>query len=293
MPSPTPSLLEPVADAQAAAFAASGPRRRLDVGTVVDALVLVALTLAGLFSPVGPLAFYEALALGFVGIASVVLAGAGLVTIFSERRSDRLQGVRRAPARIARGVRDTSIAAWVAACLLAWPLSRLMTGLPTGLTWSLDEAGGPLRAIGQTLLALVVLDAWLYWKHRLLHTRWLFPFHRGHHGYRDPTAFAGFAVGPVESLLTFWPVVIWAHPLAVHWAPLYFGLVIAFVSLNFYLHCGVSSRLLEATLPRVFLNTSRFHNRHHANAEVNFGEALTLWDHLCRTREEDRVARKR
>ena len=100
-------------------------------------------------------------------------------------------------------------------------------------------------------------------------------------------------MGPVESLLTFWPVVIWAHPLAVHWAPLYFGLVIAFVSLNFYLHCGVSSHLLEATLPRVFLNTSRFHNRHHANAEVNFGEALTLWDRLCRTREEDRPARKR
>ena len=30
-------------------------------------------------------------------------------------------------------------------------------------------------------------------------------------------AFAGFAVGPVESVLTFWPVLIWAHPLAVHW----------------------------------------------------------------------------
>ena len=35
------------------------------------------------------------------------------------------------------------------------------------------------------------------------------------------------------------------------------------------------------------MNTSVFHNRHHANAEVNFGEALTLWDRLCRTREED------
>lgn len=292
MSSPAPSPLAPVADAHAAAYA-SGRRRRLDLGTIIDALVLCAVTLAGLFSPVGPLAFYEALAVGFAGIATVVLVGAGLVTLVAERRSDRLQGVRRAPALVARGVRDTSIAAWVAACLLAWPLSRLMNGLPTGLTWSLEAAGGPLRAVLQTLIALVVLDAWLYWKHRLLHTRWLFPFHRGHHGYRDPTAFAGFAVGPVESVLTFWPVVIWAHPLAVHWAPLYFGLVIAFVALNFYLHCGVSSRVLEATLPRVLLNTSRFHNRHHANAEVNFGEALTLWDRLCRTREEDRIARRR
>jgi lathosterol oxidase len=136
---------------------------------------------------------------------------------------------------------------------------------------------------------VLVLDAWLYWKHRLLHTRWLFPLHRAHHAYRDPTAFAGFAVGPVEAFLTFWPVVLWAHPRAAHWVPLYYGLVAAFVLLNFYLHCGVGSRLLEATLPRLSINSSAFHNRHHANADVNFGEALTLWDRLCRTREGDRA----
>jgi sterol desaturase/sphingolipid hydroxylase (fatty acid hydroxylase superfamily) len=33
-----------------------------------------------------------------------------------------------------------------------------------------------------------------------------------------------------------------------------------------------------------------FHNRHHANAEVNFGEAFTIWDHVCKTREEDKRA---
>jgi lathosterol oxidase len=187
-----------------------------------------------------------------------------------------------------REARDTALAAWVAACLLAFPLSRLRAGVPVGLTWSIAEAGGPVRTVAQTLGAVLVLDAWLYWKHRLLHTRALFPFHRGHHVYRDPTAFAGFAVGPVESLLTFWPVVIWAHPLALHWAPLYFGLVGGFVLLNFYLHCGVTVRLIEATLPRLLVNTSAFHNRHHANAEVNFGEAMTIWDRLCRTREEDR-----
>lgn len=261
-------------------------KARGDWATWVDRGVVAALTAAGLLSPEGPRVFYRALLTGFAGIAGVVLAGAAVVTWVSEKRPDRLQGPRHKPALVWRGARDTALAAWVAACLLAWPLSRLQAGLPVGLTWSLAEAGGATRTILQTAAALVVLDAWLYWKHRLLHTRWLFPFHRGHHVYRDPTAFAGFAVGPVESLLTFWPVVIWAHPLAVHWAPLYFGLVGGFVALNYYLHCGVSSRLLEAVLPRVLLNTSAFHNRHHANAEVNFGEALTLWDRLCRTREE-------
>jgi lathosterol oxidase len=57
--------------------------------------------------------------------------------------------------------------------------------------------------------------------------------------------------------------------------------------LNFYLHCGVGSRVLEAILPRLFVNTSAFHNRHHANADVNFGEAFTIWDHVMKTSERE------
>jgi lathosterol oxidase len=286
-----PSLLASVTDAEVTAtVAARGPGRRSSTtwATVVDGLVTIGLTAAGLWSPQGPRVFYASLLGGFAAIAGSVLAGAALTTWVCERRPGRLQGARRRPALIAREARDTALAAWIAACLLAWPLSRLSAGAPVGLTWSLAAAGGPWRAVLQTAAAVLVLDAWLYWKHRLLHVRWLFPFHRGHHGYRDPTAFAGFAVGPVEALLTFWPVVAWAHPLAMHWAPLYYGLVAGFILLNFYLHCGIASRLLEATLPRLGINTSAFHNRHHANAEVNFGEALTVWDRLCRTREGDR-----
>jgi lathosterol oxidase len=286
------SFLAPVPDARVrdglVEAAPGGPRRRTAAWAAwVDGAVVAALTASGLACPQGPRLFYASLVGGFASIAGSLLVGAALVTWFCERRPDRLQGPRQRPALVLRGARDTALAAGVAACLLAWPLARLEAGVPVGLTWSLALAGGPARTFLLTAAAVVVLDAWLYWKHRLLHTRWLFPFHRAHHGYRDPTAFAGFAVGPVESLLTFWPVLIWAHPLAVHWAPLYLGLVVAFVLLNFYLHCGVASPLLEGALPRGLLNTSAFHNRHHANAEVNFGEALTLWDRLCRTREQD------
>lgn len=284
-------LLAPVSDSQMLGSA----RRRHFTGWAgfVDLSVVFGLPLLGLLCPQGPRVFYTSLAKGFFGIAGFVLLGCALSTFLSERREDRLQGPRRKPALILRGAFDTTLAAWVAACLLAWPLSRLAVNAPTGLTDSIEHAGGPVRAIVQTVLGVIVLDAWLYWKHRLLHSRFLFPFHRGHHVYRDPTAFAGFAVGPVESLLTFWPVVIWAHPKAVHFAPLYYALVAGFIVLNFYLHCGVSLRIFEKLLPPFFVNTSAFHNRHHANAEVNFGEALTLWDHLCRTHEAANVARRK
>jgi lathosterol oxidase len=243
----------------------------------IDGFVLVTLTLSGLATH----GWYTCLLVMFAAIAGPVLAGAALTTLLSERVGARVQGPRVRPALLLRGVFDTARAAWVAASLAAWPLSMILNGQPTGLTWTLP--GSPLALGAQTIFVLLAMDAWLYWKHRLLHTRLLFPFHRDHHVYRDPTAFAGFAVGPVESLLTFWPILLVCIPAAIHYGPLYFGLVTAFVLLNFYLHCGVALRPLEAVLPRLFVNTSAFHNQHHSNADINFGEAFTLWDHLLKT----------
>ncbi|MBP6608314.1 MAG: sterol desaturase family protein [Deltaproteobacteria bacterium] len=293
---PERSWLLAVPDAQVVAGMAPAPgsggesksHRKRDRAFFVEVAAVVVMSAAGLLCPQGVVLWYRALLTGFVGIGGFVLIGAALVTLVCERQPERLQGKRRKPPLLLREVRDTTLAAWMAACFLAWPLARLWAGEQTGLVWTLAESGGGLRTFLQTGAALLVLDAWLYLKHRLLHTRLLFPFHRGHHVFRDPTALAGFAVGPVESVLTFWPLSLLAIPQAVHYAPLYFSLVVGFIWLNFYLHCGVSLRFLESTLPRLLVNTSAFHNRHHANAEVNFGEAFTIWDHVCKTREQDR-----
>jgi sterol desaturase/sphingolipid hydroxylase (fatty acid hydroxylase superfamily) len=281
-----PSLLSPVSDAHAVAITRRSWAR--SIPALVEVAVLVALPAAGLLCPQGPAAFFLSVAVGFVGIAGPVLLVAWLLTWVGERSGHRLQGPRKSPAKSLAGARDTAVSAYISACLLAWPLARMYAGEPTGLKWSLDAAGGAGVVALETIGALLVLDAWLYWKHRILHTRLLFPFHRAHHGYRDPNGFTSFAVGPVEGLLTFWPVVILAWPRAPHWAPLYFTLVVGFVLLNLYLHCGLSSRILETILGPLLVNTSAYHNRHHANAEVNFAEAFTLWDHLCKTRERDR-----
>jgi lathosterol oxidase len=249
----------------------------------VEVAVVTALTSAGLLARQGWRVWYAALFEGFALIAIPVLGGAAVVTWMCERQAVRLQGPRRGPALLARGTRDTALAAWVAACLLAWPLARMRAGEPTGLVWTVAQAGGPLALVLQNLGGILVLDAWLYWKHRLLHTRLLFGFHRPHHGYRDPTPLAGFAVGTVESLLTFWPVVILALPQAPHYGPVYFTLVVGFVLLNLYLHCGVVWHGLEAVLRPLSINTSTHHNRHHANSELHYAEALTIWDRLLRT----------
>jgi hypothetical protein len=100
----------------------------------------------------------------------------------------------------------------------------------------------------------------------------------------------------VVATLMAWLVTSWrlGHPLGLTWTldegtggPVRVALqIVAFVCLNFYLHCGVTLRWVEATLPRLYLNTSAFHNVHHARANTHFGEALYLWDALCGTRTE-------
>lgn len=260
---------------------------------MTDGAVPFVLAAPGLFLPDHQALFYVALAVGFVGIATAVIGGAALVTFFCERQGVRIQGPRRQPAPFLHEAADTALAAFIAACFLAWPLWRSWTGRPIGLTWSLQQAGGLPLVLGQNLIAVYVLDAWLYWKHRLLHTRLLFPFHRGHHVYRDPSALAGFAVGPVESVLTFWPLCLVAVPQATHFAPIYLSLVVGFIALNYYLHCGVRVELIERLLAPIAINTSAFHNIHHSHANANFGEAMTLWDRLCRTRLGDAAGRSK
>lgn len=255
---------------------------------IIDGALPIGLTLLGLLHPESPARWFESLAFSFAVLAGPVLAGSALITVLSKRFGTRIQGPRVKPAPMAREAFESARAMLVAACFMAWPLTQWRLGHPTGLVWSLETTGGSAgAALLQTFFGLMVMDAWLYWKHRLLHTPLLFGFHKPHHAFRDPTAFASFAVAPVEAALTFWPILILCLPWATHWAPLYFALVVGFVNLNFYLHCGVTLGWVEKTLPRLFLNTSAFHNVHHARANTHFGEALYLWDVICRTRLVD------
>jgi sterol desaturase/sphingolipid hydroxylase (fatty acid hydroxylase superfamily) len=255
---------------------------------LVDRLVLVGVVAIGVLAHPAPSVWLTSFVVAFVVLASVVLGLAYVVTRWAEGRSPRIQGPRRKPPAIREEALITTQAMWVMAGLVAWPITAARLGVPTGFTWSLEGTGWSLpEAIAVNVAGVFAVDAWTYWKHRALHTKALFGFHRGHHTFRDPTAFASFAVGPLEALWTFLPVLIVLHPAALHWGPAYATLVAGFVILNMYLHCGVEVRWLEASVPRLLLNTSAFHNVHHSHVSANFGEVAYLWDRICRTRRDD------
>lgn len=259
----------------------NGWRRWLDpLDTGIVAVVLA----SGLLGPYPLHAFYSSVLVAFCMIVGPLLAAAWVVHRGVRGSDGRLQGPRRTPPRLRQEIGETVRAMFVVACMAAWPLTQYRLGEPTGMVWELDAAGGFWTVLGLNLVVgILAIDAWTYLKHRLLHTRLLFRFHKHHHAFRDPSPFAGFAISPLEAVWTFWPLLLICIPAATHWAPLYFALVVGFVLLNLYLHSGVSIGWIERFLPYVLLNTSAFHNLHHSRVDTNYGEVLFLWDLILGT----------
>lgn len=268
------------------AVAESKPFTLRNLAPIIDWLVLLLFFLSGLLHP-SIYHYYNTWWKIFLLITLPLFTFCSLVYLFSERNGKRIQGVRKKIPPVASEAFGTARAMFVVSCMVAWPAGMYQADMPTGLAWTVEEMGLPWwLVILEMYLGIVAIDAMTYWKHRLLHTKLFFPFHKHHHSFRDPTPFAGFAVGPVETVLTFWPLMLICLPEAKHFAPLYFTAIVSFVFLNLYLHCGVTFTWLEKLLPRIGLNSSAWHNVHHSDVNANFGEVSFLWDKFCKTSRE-------
>jgi sterol desaturase/sphingolipid hydroxylase (fatty acid hydroxylase superfamily) len=136
-------------------------------------------------------------------------------------------------------------------------------------------------------------DAYFYWTHRLLHTRWLFRrVHGVHHRSRHPSPWAAYAFHPIEALISGLVV-----PLALCAVPLHAAVLVAFglhqVVRSAYGHAAVE------TLPRGFVRhrfwrhftTTTHHHLHHESPQGHYGLWLTWWDRLAGTERADYLAR--
>lgn len=268
-----------------------------EVATTIDWVIVIAAPLSGIFHP-DPAVYFTTFAIIFGVIIVPLLSFSSLVYWYSERKGKRIQGERKKKPPIGREIFGTTRAMFIVAAMAAWPVGLAWIGIPTGMAWTLEEMELTWwMALIQMYLGIVAVDAWTYWKHRLLHTKLFFPFHLHHHTFRDPTPFAGFAVGPLETVLTFWPLLLICIPEAKHFAPLYFTAIVSFVFLNLYLHCGVTFKPMEKAFKVLLLNSSAWHNIHHSDTNTHFGEVSFIWDRICGTTrekmEEKKAAKKK
>lgn len=195
-----------------------------------------------------------------------------------------------------REIVDSSTAMFNFAGLAAWPYyCYKLDPKSTGIVWTVEEAlDFPWATKGwasglpfsQQVLAYcavlavltLVVDAYSYLKHKMMHSHALWVFHSMHHTYRDPSAFASFAVHPVEAFLTFVPVLGMMSNEMPMWAHAYAAWTLGWALLNLYLHCGHTLAAVEFVLAPLLINTSGFHNSHHELLFTNYGELLYLWD---------------
>jgi len=259
----------------------------LDVVELIHAGLMIGQLSSGLLFSGSPMlwlrCFLEVASFLCVSITVLMVAADFLFSFMGERLQADPKPAKRL-AEYAESMRAMAVFAGFA----AWPRLLFVQHRPTALHFSLaaaqPEAPTSLALyVGKLLLVTLLVDAYMYFKHRALHLPSLFRFHKQHHAFVSPTPFAAFAVAPVEAALTFAPVLALCLPEAPVWAHAYGVWTACFVLLNLYLHSGVSVSVFEG-LRSVGLNSAEFHDRHHeSGGSVNFGELCFIWDYFLGT----------
>lgn len=155
------------------------------------------------------------------------------------------------------------------------------------------ELPSGLRLLAEFVTMVLLHDAYFYWAHRTMHTRWLFrPVHRLHHKSRTPTPWAAYAFAPAEAILEAGIL-----PLSTLILPLHELTVWLFVShmiaRNVIGHAGVE------LFPRWWLcvpilrwiTTTTHHDLHHSHGGYNFGLYFTWWDRWMKTEHPEYASR--
>ena len=178
-------------------------------------------------------------------------------------------------------------------------ISLVALGVWVGAMWGaiLLTAGGVLqldlsltlpplsRWVAELALLYLLLDAWWYGTHRLMHHPLLFRrVHAIHHQFRHATPWASWAQGPWEAAINAVPYVVLPLVLPFHLTSLLtlHVVITIFATLG---HCGheLFPRGADHRLPFCLLNSASHHALHHRQFGSNFGSLSSVWDSLLHT----------
>ena len=156
---------------------------------------------------------------------------------------------------------------YVVATISAWPYAMWREGRPMAFKKTIEEAaffGSYSVYMVKIFFTALWSDAFTYWKHYALHHPSIYAIHQAHHVFHNPSTFAGFAVHPVESFMTFCPILALCIPWANLYAPLHLAFIFSTVVQNLYMHCGYNIPILDNFLSYFYVNASVYHNKHHS-----------------------------
>jgi sterol desaturase/sphingolipid hydroxylase (fatty acid hydroxylase superfamily) len=138
-----------------------------------------------------------------------------------------------------------------------------------------------------TVTFYVVADFAFYWAHRLLHTKYFWPFHSVHHSQKEMTYLTTSRFHVIDvivlTLVTAVPATIIGWPAAS----------IAAVGIVLSLQDKLQHSAIEWTFGPLYpvVVSPRYHRIHHSADAAQFGRnysrVLPMWDHLFGTANED------
>lgn len=134
-------------------------------------------------------------------------------------------------------------------------------------------------------LSLIVHDAYFYFTHRLLHTRWLMrKVHSIHHLSHDPTLWAVFSFHPIEAIINFGVFFVLTMCVPLHQS-IFFMFFIFNTSNNVLGHCGfeVFPKKFTRHWLGKWITTSTHHNMHHKYGSGNYALYFTWLDNVLNT----------
>lgn len=210
--------------------------------------------------------------------AGVIVLGGWLVRRFRGRPvSEPPEPVTRTEIAVA----TTNVLLNTAVTLAGWQLWKL------GVIRFREDMG--VWAIVDVFVLLLVMDALMYWLHRIAHLPPLFALvHELHHRYDRVRPLTLFALNPLENLAfgSLWLAVVTVYPASWMGMSTYLALNVAFGAVG---HLGVEpvpDELARRPLLRHVAGSS-FHAQHHQDVAHNFGFYTLVWDRLFGTLRPD------
>lgn len=224
-----------------------------------------------------PADFATIWALAFAASVAIFLA-AGVTLEAVNRRHPERRIQPRAPSSARRRDMLASIRqlAVTCACIaLGMALQRAGWGVgPLAATWW----SVPLMAG----LGIVLLDAWFYAVHRLLHTRALWRFHRPHHRNVTPTVWSNDSGHAVDTALTHGFYVL--LPLLLPVPILSVVLVRLFDQITAIIGHSGFEHFAGATMRRPWPGIcTLYHDQHHSAFRYNYANFFSVWDRVFGT----------